>query len=107
MKRAARKRLRSKYFFNRILRALEKSGLVGEAQTALVLYVVATSSVFDRPLNLFVKGHSAAGKNWLTTLVLDLFPEDFVLEVTSASEQAWSYFGSELRHFHRLPTGTK
>lgn len=34
----------------------------------------------------------------MTIRVLDLFPEDFVLEISSASGQAWSYFGSKLRH---------
>lgn len=96
--RTAKKLLRSRYLLNRFLRAMEQSGLVGEERNALVLFVVATSCILDRPLNLFVKGHSSAGKNWLVTRVLNLFPKGVVLEVTSASEQAWSYFGSALRH---------
>jgi hypothetical protein len=98
LKRAARKRLRSRYLFKEFLRAMKKLGLVGEEQNALVVFVVAMSCILDRPLNIFVKGHSAAGKNWLVTRVLKLFPKSAILEITSASEQAWSYLGSAFRH---------
>jgi hypothetical protein len=97
-KREAQKLLRSRYLFNKFLRAMEKSGLVGETRNALVLFVVAASRVLDRPLNVFVKGHSSAGKNWLVTRVLSLLPESAVAEITSASEHAWSYSQSDFRH---------
>jgi hypothetical protein len=98
VKHAARKLLRSRYLFNEFQRAMKKLGLVGEEQIALVLFVVAMSCILDRPLNIFVKGHSAAGKNWSVTRVLKLFPKSAIMEITSASEQAWSYLGSASRH---------
>jgi hypothetical protein len=97
-KRGAKKLLRSRYVFNKFLRAMEKSGLVGEERNALVLFVVAMSCILNRPLNVFVKGHSSTGKNWLVTRVLRLFPKSLVIEITSASEQAWSYLESAFRH---------
>jgi hypothetical protein len=97
-KHAARKMLRSPYLFNEFLRAMEKLQLVGEERNALVLFVVAMSCILDRPLNVFVKGHSSTGKNWLVTRVLKLFPKSLVIEITSASEQAWSYLESAFRH---------
>ena len=97
-KREAKKLLRSRHFLNKFLHTMKKSGLVGEARNALAVFVVANSCIRDRPLNLFVKGHSSAGKNWLVTRVLNLFPESAVVEVTSASEHAWSYGGSDFRH---------
>jgi hypothetical protein len=97
-KREAMKLLQSPSLFNNFLRAMEKSGLVGEKRNALVLFVVAASRVLDRPLNVFVKGHSSAGKNWLVTRVLHLLPKSDVAEITSASEHAWSYSRSDFRH---------
>lgn len=96
--REAKKLLRSRHFFNKFLQAMEKLGLVGEARNALVLLVVSVSCIRDRPLNLFVKGHSSAGKNWLVTRVLRLLPKSTVREITSASEHAWSYSRSDFRH---------
>jgi hypothetical protein len=98
VKHAARKLLRSRHLFNKFLRAMKKLGLVGEELNALVLFVVATSCILDHPPNIFVKGHSSAGKNWLVTRVLKLFPKSAIMEITSASEQAWSYLGSAFRH---------
>jgi|ERR1700688_1527090 len=92
------KLLRSKYFFNQFLRTLKKVGLVGEEQNALVLLIVVVSRILPRPLNAFVKGRSSSGKNWLLTRVLSLMPRSAVAEITSASDRAWNYSGSDFRH---------
>lgn len=96
--KAALKLLRSAYFFRAFLRALKKGGLVGEEQNALVLLIVVVSRILSRPLNAFVKGHSSAGKNWLVTRVLNLTLPSAVAEITSASDKAWNYSGSDFRH---------
>lgn len=94
----ARKLLRSSRFFNEFLLAIKKVGLVGEELNALVILIVAVSRLLPRPLNLFVKGHSSAGKNWLVTRVLRLMPKSAVAEITSASDKAWHYSQSDFRH---------
>jgi hypothetical protein len=94
----ALKLLRSPRFFNEFLRAMERAGLVGEEQNALVLLVVVVSRILPRPLNVFVKGHSSAGKNWLVTRILRLMPKSAVAEITSASDKAWNYARSDFRH---------
>jgi hypothetical protein len=94
----ALKLLRSEYFFTEFLQAVKKAGLVGEEQNALVLEIVVDSRILPRPLNAFVKGRSSAGKNWLLTRVLSLTPRSAVAEITSASNTAWNYSGSDFRH---------
>jgi hypothetical protein len=94
----ARELLQSSRFFNEFLLAVKKAGLVGEELNALVLLIVAVSRVFRRPLNLFVKGHSSSGKNWLVTRLLRLMPKSAVAEITSASDKAWHYSQSDFRH---------
>jgi len=94
----ARKLLRSSHFFNDFLLAMKKLGLVGEEFNAFVLLIVMVSRLLHRPLNVFVKGHSSAGKNWLVTRVLRLMPKNAVAEITSASDKAWNYSGSDFRH---------
>jgi len=96
--REARKLLESTHFFNEFLRAMKKTGLVAEERNALVILIVVVSRVLSRPLNVFVKGHSSAGKNWLVTRVLRLLPKSAVAEITSASDKAWNYSGSDFRH---------
>ena len=64
VKHAARKLLRSERFFNHLLDVLERDGLVGEKENALVLYTAVSSRIITHPLNLFVKGRSSSGKNF-------------------------------------------
>jgi hypothetical protein len=94
----AHKLLRFDRFFNEFLLAVKKVGLVGEQLNALVILIVAVSRLLSHPLNLFVKGHSSAGKNWLVTRALCLMPKSAVAEITSASDKAWHYSQSDFRH---------
>jgi hypothetical protein len=97
-KKDARKRLRSPRFFNELLLAIKKVGLVGEESSALVLYIVVTSRLLRRPLNAFVKGRSSSGKNWLVRCILSLLSHSAVAEITSASDKAWNYSGADFCH---------
>lgn len=94
----ARRLLRSPHFFNKFLRALKKSGLVGEEQKALAVFIVVVSRILDRPLNAYVKGHSSAGKNFLVKQVIHLMPKSEVVEITSSSAKAWNYAHTNFRH---------
>ena len=97
-KKVARKLLRSPHFFNEFLRAVRKAGLVGEELNALVLFIVVVSRFLQYPLNAFVKGLSSAGKNFLVKIILTFIPHSALVEMTSASDKAWHYSGSDLRH---------
>ncbi len=63
-----------------------------------MLLIVIVSRILPRPLNAFVKGRSSGGKNWLLRRVLSLTLKSAVAEITSASETAWNYSGSDFRH---------
>jgi hypothetical protein len=97
-KAKARKLLESPQFFNEFLAAVKRAGLVGELWNALVLFIVTVSRLLLHPLSAFIKGRSAAGKNWLARLVLSLMPLDQVHEISSASKRAWNYSNNDFRH---------
>ncbi len=94
----ARRLLRSGQFFRSFLNAVQAAGLVGEEQNALVVFLVAISRLLAHPVNLFIKGASSSGKNFLVKCVLTLFPKESVVEITSGSEMSWNYLGSDLQH---------
>ena len=94
----AERLLMSPTFFTDCFSSLERTGLVGEQKNALALYLVGTSRLLPRPMNVFVKGHSSTGKNHLVSRVLGLFPEDSYVEITSASEKAWHYSADSFRN---------
>jgi hypothetical protein len=98
LQRQALKRLRSDFFFHHFLKAGQRVGLVGELLNALVLLTVVVSRLLPRPLSAFVKGVSSAGKNWLVKCVLALISKSSITEITSASDKAFHYSRSDLRH---------
>jgi hypothetical protein len=90
--------LRSPDLFGLHADMLRQSGLAGEARNAAVLQIVGIARLLDRPLNVFIKGQSSSGKNYLAKQVLRQFPPDAVREITSSSETAWNYAGDDFRH---------
>jgi hypothetical protein len=92
------KLLRSPQFFHRFLEDVRKAGLVGEEANALAVFLLGISRLLARPLNLFVKGPSSSGKNFLVNTVLRFIPKNCVVEMTSGSQESWSYQDRKLVH---------
>ncbi len=79
--------------------AIGKSGVIGEEQNRLLMYIIFTSRKREHPLHIISLGSSAAGKTYLQEKVSELIPEEDKLEITSLSENAFYYFRqSELSH---------
>ena len=85
-------------FFSELLKVVHRAGLVGEDKNALAVYIAAVSRLMDKPINLFVKGSSGSGKNFLVKTILDLIPESEIQEITSSSGASWSYQGGKLKN---------
>jgi len=94
----ALKLLQSPDFLNQMISATRRMGLVGEENNKLVVFLVGTSRVLEKPLCLYIKGPSSAGKNYLTDTVLSLFPESEWRSLTSSSKRSWNYLGEQLEH---------
>ena len=95
---AALELLRSREIFNRYLQAVRDLGLVGEERNAAVILVVGNSRLLEKPMSIFVKGRSSAGKNFLVDTCLRLFPQEDVHTISSSSAKAWNYSKDDLRH---------
>jgi hypothetical protein len=98
LRKAALRLLRSPEFFRLFLDAVAKVGLVGEEKNALAVYVACTSRLLEHPVSEFVKGASSSGKNFLVKNVLRFFPKKSFEEISSSSERAWNYLGTDLQH---------
>jgi hypothetical protein len=90
--------LQSPDFLNKMMSVTKRIGLVGEERNALVVYTVSVSRLLAKPLCLFIKGASSAGKNCLADTVLALFPQSEQQNLTSASLRSWNYMGDQLQH---------
>ena len=78
---------------------IEQTGVIGERTNRLLLWLVFTSRLRDRPLHVISLGGSGTGKTYLQEKIAELIPRDQKLEVTALSENALYYFGrAELKH---------
>jgi len=81
------------------LRAALRRVLVGEDGNALVLYLVGTSRLLDRPLAGIVQSPSAAGKTTLMDAALSFFPEEDRVKYSAMTGQSLFYMGdANLKH---------
>lgn len=95
----ALKYLKAPNLMSRTSEGIAKSGLVGEKNNALLMYLSFTSRLREKPLHVVSLGASGTGKTYLQEKVSELIPEHAKLEITTLSENAFYYFGKqELAH---------
>jgi len=69
-----------------------KTGMVGEENNRLLMYLVFTSRLREQPLHIISLGASGTGKTYLQEKISELIPEEHKLEITALSENALYYF---------------
>jgi DNA primase len=69
-----------------------KTGMVGEENNRLLMYLVFTSRMREQPLHIISLGASGTGKTYLQEKISELIPEQDKLEITILSENAFYYF---------------
>jgi hypothetical protein len=76
-----------------------QSGVIGEENNRLLMFLVFTSRKREQPLHIISLGSSGTGKSHLQEKVGELMPPEDKIEITSLSENAFYYFGKqELKH---------
>jgi hypothetical protein len=98
-KEEAKAFLQSKDLLQKTNDYIGKSGVIGEEQNRIIMYLVFTSRKMEKPLHIISFGSSGMGKSHLQESVASLFPEEDKLEITSLTGNAFYYFESdELGH---------
>ena len=69
-----------------------QSGVIGEEQNRLIMYLVFTSRKTARPLHIISFGSSGVGKSHLQEKVGELIPKEDKIELTSVSGNAFYYY---------------
>jgi len=69
-----------------------KTGMIGEENNRLLMYLVFTSRLREQPLHVISLGASGTGKTYLQEKISELIPEEHKLEITALSENALYYF---------------
>jgi hypothetical protein len=73
--------------------------LAGEDRSAKLLYLAATSRLFEKPMHVAIKGSSAIGKSYLREQVFAYIPPEDIQHFTTMTERALLYLdGESLAH---------
>ena len=97
--KAAMQLLESPNLLEKTNELIGQSGVIGEVNNRLLMYVIFTARKREEPLHIISLGASGIGKTHLQEKVADLIPEEDRVEVTSLSENAFYYFGQrEIKH---------
>jgi len=94
-KRKAIRYLSSPKLMERTNNDIGKTGMIGEENNRLLMYLVFTSRLREQPLHIISLGASGTGKTYLQEKISALIPEHHKLEITILSENAFYYFGQQ------------
>jgi DNA primase len=83
--------LRGSDLFERILADIESTGVAGEDDLKLTIYVVMTSRLMDKPLSVIVQGASSSGKSFIIETGAKLMPPEAVVQAHDFTDQALYY----------------
>jgi len=91
--------LKAPNLMERTMEDIGRSGVIGEENNRLLMYIIFTSRKRENPLHIISLGSSGIGKTHLQEKVSALIPEEDRLEITTLSGNAFYYFGQqELRN---------
>ena len=91
--------LKQKNLLQRTNQDIGKTGVIGEENNRLLMYLIFTSRLRKQPLHIISLGGSGTGKTYLQEKISELIPEQEKKEITILSENAFYYFEkTELKH---------
>jgi hypothetical protein len=81
-----------------VAKYVQGAGYAGETEAPQLVYLAITSRLLERPVNVFLQGPSAAGKNFAVQVILPLFPPAAYYAVAGMSPLAVMYNVESFAH---------
>ncbi|WP_051316781.1 CHC2 zinc finger domain-containing protein [Aquimarina muelleri] len=81
------------YYINNLI---AQSGIIGEENSRLLLFIIASSYKTNKPLHAIVQGSSGSGKTHLISKIADVMPRENVLRFTRITESALYNFSEDM-----------
>ncbi|WFB67665.1 CHC2 zinc finger domain-containing protein [Chryseobacterium sp. WX] len=85
--------LQQKDLLQSLNQLIEKSGIIGEEQSRLLLFLITISYLNRSPLHGIVQGSSGSGKTHMISRIADLMPQEDVLRFTRITESSLYNWG--------------
>ena len=87
--------LKSKDLILKVNELIGESGVVGEENTRLLLYVIASTYKMVYPLNALVQGSSGSGKSHLINSIGKLFPPEEMMSMTRVTSKSFYHYADD------------
>ena len=88
-------------YLRELYQLIQKSGVVGEKNNSLILWVTYATRKRQDPLHVICLGASGTGKTYLQERITDLIPEEEKISGTAMTENAL-YYAQNLNLRHKL-----
>ena len=85
--------LEQKGLLKELNKLIEKSGIIGEENSRLLLFLITISYLNRSPLHGIVQGSSGSGKTHIISRIADLMPQEDVLRFTRITESSLYNWG--------------
>lgn len=85
--------LQQKDLLKELNKLIEKSGIIGEENSRLLLFLIIISYLNKNPLHALVQGSSGSGKTHIISRIADLMPQEDVLRFTRITESSLYNWG--------------
>lgn len=85
--------LEQKNLLKELNKLIEKSGIIGEENSRLLLFLITISYLNKNPLHGIVQGSSGSGKTHIISRIADLMPQEDVLRFTRITESSLYNWG--------------
>lgn len=85
--------LEQKNLLKSLNQLIEKSGIIGEENSRLLLFLITISYLNKNPLHALVQGSSGSGKTHIISRIADLMPQEDVLRFTRITESSLYNWG--------------
>lgn len=85
--------LEQKNLLQELNKLIEKSGIIGEENSRMLLFLIIISYLNKNPLHALVQGSSGSGKTHIISRIADLMPQEDVLRFTRITESSLYNWG--------------
>lgn len=85
--------LEQKNLLKELNKLIEKSGIIGEENSRMLLFLIIISYLNKNPLHALVQGSSGSGKTHIISRIADLMPQEDVLRFTRITESSLYNWG--------------
>lgn len=85
--------LQQKNLLKSLNQLIEKSGIIGEENSRMLLFLIIISYLNKNPLHALVQGSSGSGKTHIISRIADLMPQEDVLRFTRITESSLYNWG--------------